>query len=560
MKKIATAVTLMLGLAFVSTGSAQAAEEVPGTSPENPIVVTDPAEVPEGAVEDEVSTYETPEACDTTRSWVLTIPANEETSHEEFRFLKEVPAVEEQSHTEYQIKRYVDAVEEVSHTEYRFPIDQRTYTPGQQETSHQEYKYKKSVKDYKTENKYMYRKYVKGYFENRQGQNKGSFAYELYSPVNGWSGELHHEGEWGQESATDGTGGHNDTTGYNYDGNRKHSTNYEYRKSELIDTRQVENGSHYEYSDWTTEVRGAPWVKTDERKVVDSETVPPSFGPWSFKEFTPWVLSDTLPADPDTQDGEDNLLNLLRVRADGMESKKVVTTEAVDGYWVYYTNPGESTNEADAAWILASEGLGAPWVNHAERTVVDVEAVDAYTLYYVLGGEPSLSSEDASWLLAEQAPGEGWTQFDQRTVMHGDGTPEVVTYYAYTDGAECEKPEGFENTDSSSECVKGDLVTTNSTETGTPVQAEDGSWTVEVTATSSQSVKEDALKCAPKDNPPPNNPPSNVPTSVDAGLSGPTADTQDDNMRAGLLVGGGLLVMLAAGLALTNQRRNGTEK
>jgi hypothetical protein len=553
MKKIATAVTLMLGLAFVSTGSASAAEEVPGTSPENPIVVTDPSMVPEGAVEDEVSTYDTPEACDTTRSWVYTVPANEETSHEEFKF-----------------GRFVQGTEEVSHTEYRFGIDQRTFTPAQDEVTKQVYSYKKSVQDYKTQ--YHFAKFtrtrtqapaVDGFWQNfepnrdqgtfngpptwptdprgtwsakkynggpqqdasgvfQNGSGNGSWFYRsqgqtfdwsAYGDWTKWSPETHTS--WEDSDAPLGS------PQFHGSGTYGDGTKWERQWQAMFDgqTREVENGSHYEYTGETDRVLGEPWImlRGYPKTVTVTEAIPASFGPWVFKEFTPWTSVNTLPADPDLQSGEDNFLNLLRIALTDPET----------------------------------------------RTVIDQPATEGYREFFVLYEEPSRNIEDASWVTAEQSPGEGWTQFDQRTVKHGDGTPEVVTYFAYTDGAECEKPEGFENTDTTEKCVKGDLVTTNSTETGTPVQAEDGSWTVEVTATSSQSVKEDALKCAPKDNPPPpNNPPStpNVPTSVDAGLSGPTADTQDDNMRAGLLVGGGLLVMLAAGLALTNQRRNGTEK
>lgn len=542
---------LIVAAVTIGASTASAAEEVPGTSPENPIVVTDPSEVPEGAVEDEASTYDTPEACDTTRSWVLTIPATEDVTHHESRYMRTIPEVGQVSHPEYQIKRYVEPVAEESHLTYGMEKRTRDLIPAQEEVSHKVYSYKKSVQDFKTENKFMYRKYVTGYFENRQGQNKGSFPYEIYNSSNGWSGELHHEGAWGQETATDGSGGHNDTTGYNYSGNRKHSTAYEYRKSELIDTRQVPNGSHFEYSGEQTTTLGSPWVLLSgyPKTVVDEEAVPASWTDWGLwqVEIVGATTEPEIPLDND----------YAQYRA--TEPVKVVDTEAKDGYWVYYTNPGESTNPADAAWILASEGLGAPWVNHAERTIVDVEHADAYEEYYVLGGEPSRNEADASWLLDEQVPAEGWTMFDERTVTDENGTPEVVTYYAYTDGAECDKPEGFENSDTTEECVKGDLVTTTSTETGTPVQAEDGSWTVEVTAASSQSVKEDAAKCAPKDNPPPpNNPPSNpnVPTSIDAGLSGPTADSNTHLFAGGL----GLLLVLASGGLMVAARRSGTEQ
>ncbi len=133
-------VAAMIGaLSLTLVGPASAEGEVPGSSPENPIVVSDPSEVPEGAVEDESSTYETPEnACDTTRSWVLTIPATDDQTHEEIKLLREVPAVEEVSHLEWG-------------TEERT----REWVPGQ---SHQEFRFERTVTDYKTQ--YHFRKYV----------------------------------------------------------------------------------------------------------------------------------------------------------------------------------------------------------------------------------------------------------------------------------------------------------------------------------------------------------------------------------------------------------------
>lgn len=71
MKKI---YALIVALGLVLLGLAVSpASAAPGGSASDPIVVASPSEVPEGAVEDEVSTYNTPSECDTTRSWVLTI-------------------------------------------------------------------------------------------------------------------------------------------------------------------------------------------------------------------------------------------------------------------------------------------------------------------------------------------------------------------------------------------------------------------------------------------------------------------------------------------------------
>lgn len=66
----------VLALALMVLGfnaPAQATSVLAGGSADNPIVVADPADVPEGAVEDAVSTFNTPDECDTTRSWVLTV-------------------------------------------------------------------------------------------------------------------------------------------------------------------------------------------------------------------------------------------------------------------------------------------------------------------------------------------------------------------------------------------------------------------------------------------------------------------------------------------------------
>src|SRR6478735_2181540 len=128
---VALAVTL-LGLVFTS-GTAYAA---PGDSANDPIVVSDVSEVPEGAVEDEVSTYLTDAKCDATRSWVLTVPATEDTSHQEFRYKRDIPAVAEESHPEWSVEeRTRDAREVIDYvTQYHFAKftreRTRTYTPG----------------------------------------------------------------------------------------------------------------------------------------------------------------------------------------------------------------------------------------------------------------------------------------------------------------------------------------------------------------------------------------------------------------------------------------------
>lgn len=102
------AVILLLAV-IIATLFAIPAFAAPGDSPQEPIVVSSPAEVPAGAVEDSVSTYDTPGACDTTRSWVSTKPGTSEVSHNEWtaeqRSRTFTPAVTEVK--EYTYDKYV---------------------------------------------------------------------------------------------------------------------------------------------------------------------------------------------------------------------------------------------------------------------------------------------------------------------------------------------------------------------------------------------------------------------------------------------------------------------
>lgn len=81
-------VAIIAALALVLT--AQRAEgSSPGSSPADPIVVASPTDVPQGAVEDDPSTYSTPDSeCDVTRSWVHTVPGEEAVYATEYHFRK----------------------------------------------------------------------------------------------------------------------------------------------------------------------------------------------------------------------------------------------------------------------------------------------------------------------------------------------------------------------------------------------------------------------------------------------------------------------------------------
>jgi hypothetical protein len=425
---VVIAVILAVIAALIGVGSmtqANALVGTPGDSADNPIVVDSLDEIPAGAALTAVLNDD----CSTTTNGVLTVPGSEETSHQEFRYSRDVPAVDEQAHFEWSI------------------LDrQRTFTPAQDEVSHTEFKYERTVEDYKTQ--YHFRKYTQtrertyspgtpavasvwaNFSPNKQ---QGTFTgppswptdsrgtWHLHSQIPGghagpngvyqkgsgnsswfyrFNGTAAVPGSWGPWGAfgpwtpwvpethtswedSDAPLGSPAPHGSGQNGNVQWERVWQAQFDGQ--TRQVENGSHTETSEWLTEPpAGDGWEQIDNRQVVDQEATPEVYGEWSL-----WaLLTDHLLVEP----------------------------------------------------TLSENTLVHEYQLVGPVRVVDSLAIEGYTEYYVLGGEPSLNEEDASWILAEQAP-EGWTQFDERTVSNEDGTPEVVTYYTFNDGVECDKPE-----------------------------------------------------------------------------------------------------------------------
>lgn len=355
MKKYAA---IFVVLAFVLAGFvgfASAADERPvvPNNVENPIVVNDPSEVPEGAVEDAVSTYNTPGKCDTTRSWVLTVPASEDTTHEEYRYKKVVPP-----------------------------------------QTHEEYRYERTVKEYKTE--YHFAKYT---------QTKSRTYVEGQAHIDHW---------WNWSP--------NDTSGpQNYVPNFPN------------DPRGTWQGPHVNggpsqgtYGTFQTGGGNSPYFHREHIQ----DFVAGGWGPWSaFGPWTPWVPQSHV----SWQDNTDPL---------GSPAFHGQWTEGNTQYYRQWqarytgnTRQTETGSHVETSDWLRSQPAGEGWVQIDQRTVTDV---GERTLYYVLGGEPSENEADATWLLAEQAPGEPWVLFDTREVSNEDGTPEIVTYYAWTDDKVCE--------------------------------------------------------------------------------------------------------------------------
>ena len=291
------------------------------------------------------------------------------------------PGTAETFHKEYQHKRSVEAQ---TKTVYSY----KKVTPavqGVKEFKYKkpktkqvtEYKYKKPVKTYKTE--YHFAKFTHTKEKPRYG------SWGAYGPWTKWSPETHTS--WETSNAPLGTPQQHGSGTYS------NGTQW-YREWQAQwdgQTRQVQTGTTYEYKDWTTEVLGSPWVKYDQR----TTTVPDGYeySDWTTEvRNSPWIKTDE------------------RWKVEPQPEK------------VEYS--GERDTTLPSPWVLL---VGYP----KTETIAD-----AYTEYYVTATTTTRDIDNAAWVT--QPAIQGWTQFKDRDVSNNDATDPVVTYYAWTDGKECE--------------------------------------------------------------------------------------------------------------------------
>lgn len=411
MKRIIAAFIVMLvGIAGVLAFAGTAQASTPGDSASNPIVVSDPSEVPEGAVTD--GPVKNKETCETTQTWVLTVPGKQEVTHEETRWSKYVPGNEETFHNEYSYLERTRTKTENNDTQYRFPKQVREVVHN----SHKEFKYKKE--NFKTQ--YHFRKYTETKSQTRTKDKHGNWgpwsAWSEYGPWIAWEPMTHES--WQDSNAPLGSpADHADWTDTSANG--KTQTHYHRLWQARADgqTRQVSLG--FEYSGWTTEVRGAPWIKVDERTVNDPDT----YTDWADAGYTDWSNDNTKPTDT----------NL--VRYGDVETREVPNGTYTYGEWSEWT--------VVESGLLVEPTLPDNTDVHEYKLgpvekVSNNDATEGYTVYYVDGGNPTLDLTDANWTRFSKDNGpEGWTYVDSRTVTDQEATPDVVTYYAWSDGKKC---------------------------------------------------------------------------------------------------------------------------
>jgi hypothetical protein len=192
---------------------------------------------------------------------------------------------------------------------------------------------------------------------------------EIPSPMSG-----DHDGGEPAEGSGEGISSSGSITNGEYDDDRR----YQYV---IVDTRQIQDGWIYE---WFTSNPGAPWTaRGSSREKTAPWTEFYNGGEWTVDVLDPpWVRS---------------------------EEKAVIDSPYVAGYSLYYVDGADpSLNSADASWMLGPPA--GDWVQYgAPKKVVDVPAASGYTEYYVEGGAPSLNEDVASFV--DAATLEGWSQF-----------------------------------------------------------------------------------------------------------------------------------------------------
>lgn len=330
--------TVLIGTAFAAASlatlsPAQADGGEPGSSSGNPIVLASLDDLPAGAV----VTGSTKDECATTTTATLTVPGSDESSHEEFRYLREVPGNEQTSHQEW-------------------GVEERT------RTSTEEFQYERTVKDYKTE--YHFAKFTHTKTKARNGQ------WSAYGPWTKWSPETHTS--W--EDSTTPLG----SPAFHGQGTYANGTQWYREWQAMFDgqTRQVSNGSHTETSDWlTSPPAGDGWVQIDTRT---------TFGDWSEWAVTQshLLFAPTLPANSSVHE----------YRATGPVT--VVDSDASPARTEYFVMGGEpSENRGDASWVLPEQVPAEQgWTEFEHRTVVDEEGTPESVTYYAFNDEVECDS------------------------------------------------------------------------------------------------------------------------------------------------------------------------
>lgn len=330
--------SIVLGLILVAVGitatvtmSASADTTKAGDSPENPIVVTTPSEVPEGAIEDEVSTYDTVAECDNTRSWVLTIPATDDTTREEARYQNDVAGTDAVTHEEYLYER------EVAEYSTKWKII-KVYAEDVFDDVW--YSYNPAVD--KTDDNPLTGDITKDNgWQVNNGSHTGLYKDPNFAVNQVWHSDGGNGDYWYVDRTVEHEAGDIYPLGPWYVTQNEEPTTH---NGQTIGVPFEVGGTLFEYV-----------IAGSEQVQVGSET-----------ESSGWVL--------EAPDGEGWEL---------VDTRTVVDEEAVPGYTEYFVLGGEpSLNIEDASWVTDDQMPGRPWYEFDRRTVMVSEGTPEQVVYY----------------------------------------------------------------------------------------------------------------------------------------------------------------------------------
>jgi hypothetical protein len=151
----------------------------------------------------------------------------------------------------------------------------------------------------------------------------------------------------------------------------------------------------------------------DAAECIPSRGTDPAVGSWSTSAFTDWLPDPTTPADPDHQDGEDNVLDTARI---GPAETRTGDATVEDSGWV--TEP-----PAGAGWVLAETKTvsnGDGWTETIPGTPGSWSNFEPNDIHAPFDGPPAYPSDPRGTWSAPKTEG-GPQQDTSGVYQYGQG-------------------------------------------------------------------------------------------------------------------------------------------
>jgi len=411
------------------------------------------------------------------------IPGNEEVSHMQWLYKWFVPAVKEESHKEYRFFKLNNGQAATSYQVQQFYRN----IPAQAEKSHQEFKYQQVTKNSHAENKY--KKTIKVYtvehkkiqipaqgkdhdklvawLTNIGAANLGNNWWQLPDATVAAAGINPFNVAQSGNVNTSAYGGPAVTVSYQITGIETYDqppagsfvslgnqtvyytggTTFSLVANNAIWTKDTPAGyssfasrtvndpdtvTLYKGGAWTPDVLGAPWVKTDEKKVV----LP---GDEAVAARTEYLKADGTPTINPAEAGKFKEKSFPGWNQYG-PSVTVPDKEYIAPFNEYLKADGTtSPNEVDAAWLTTPVVAGYEQFG-ASKVEITVKAEPSHTFYLTKDaqgnlGRTEVKSEASLFTKDDAAVDPKWVKIDEEKIVNpGDeATPDKTVYLTQTD-------------------------------------------------------------------------------------------------------------------------------